>query len=259
MKTDTRTRIIAMIQQSGSMRPIELVQRLGISPQAVHRHLRSLVASGDIESRGRGPLTRYFTAGDPQLAGVRRWCASIAMPVDNPEEFVCETRDVFAARLNRLSPFVKWGLKEDELPLAISAAGEIGNNCFDHNLGSWRDVPGCWFEIQASGRRLWVCIADRGQGVFRTLIRADRTIRDEQEALVAAFEKTLSGRAPERRGNGLKFVRNIILAGEGRGLACRSGSGLLEYGRLGAECRMELARFPAKPGGTVTLVLWSLK
>lgn len=241
------------------MRPIELVKIIGISPQAIHRHLKSLVAAGSIEPRGRGPLTRYHIAGLPDLDGARCWHASIAEPAESPGESVCETRDAFTGRLGRLSAFAGRGFTEDELPLAISVAGEVGNNCFDHNLGNWRDVPGCWFEAQATGGRLWVCIADRGQGVFRSLTRVDPAIPDEQAALVAAFERTLSGRAPENRGNGLKFVRNIVVATERRGLACRSGAGLVSYGRLGPECREELARIPSRAGGTITLILWSLK
>ncbi|MBI4386220.1 MAG: winged helix-turn-helix transcriptional regulator [Elusimicrobia bacterium] len=259
MKTQTRSRIVEIIRERSGARPVELVKKLGISPQAIHRHLRSLVAAGRLEPRGRGPKICYFIAGAPDLNRIRGWHAAVAKPAESPVEFVCETRDVFTARLGRLSSFARAGLKEDELPLAIAVAGEVGNNCFDHNLGSWRDVPGCWFETQATGGRLWICIADRGQGIFRSLTRADPTIPDEQAALVAAFERTISGRAPESRGNGLKFVRNIIVAGARQGLACRSGAGLAEYGRLGPDCRAELARFPSRLTGTITLILWSLK
>jgi len=86
----------------------------------------------------------------------------------------------------------------------------------------------------------------------------DPSIPDEQAALITAFEKTLSGRSPENRGNGLKFVRNIIVADAKRGIACRSGAGLVEYGPLGRDCRIELARYPDPPVGTMTLVLWGL-
>lgn len=258
MKTDTRSRIVSIVRRRAGARPVELVGSLGLSPQAIHRHLKSLVAAGLLERRGRGPKTRYFISGAPLLDGARRWFGAASEPDGSPE-VVCETRDVFTARLGRLGAFAAAGLGRDELPLVVSVAGEVGNNCFDHNLGSWRDVPGCWFEAQATGGRLWLCIADRGQGVFRSLSRADPTIRDEQTALVAAFERVLSGRAPESRGNGLKFVRNIIVGGEERGLACRSGAGLVEYGSLGSECREELARLPPKSGGTITVVLWSLR
>lgn len=258
MKTETRARILKIIGQRGGVRPIELIQELGFSAQAVHRHLRVLLEAGTLERNGRGPKTLYRVAGAPCLDEARRWCSAETEPAIR-EEFVCETRDAFTGRLSRLSPPGGPGLAEAELPLAIAVAGEIGNNCFDHNLGQWRDVPGCWFEVQATGGRFWICIADRGQGVFRSLRRVAPAIPDEQAALAVAFEKTLSGRAPENRGNGLKFVRNVIVAGGNRGLACRSGSGLVDYGRLGPECRRELERFPPQPGGTVTLVLWGLK
>ncbi len=258
MKTQTRSKILQIIQKSGGTRPSELTRELGISPQAIHRHLRYMVEAGQIEHRGRGPKTRYYIAGAPQLDQALHWCATVANPAESPRENLCETRDVFTARLSHLSALTKTGLKEEELPLVISVAGEIGNNCFDHNLGNWRDVPGCWFETQSTAGRLWICIADRGQGVFRSLNRVDPSIPDEQAALITAFEKTLSGRSPENRGNGLKFVRNIIVADAKRGIACRSGAGLVEYGPLGRDCRIELARYPDPPVGTMTLVLWGL-
>jgi len=259
MKTQTKSRIFRIIRKRDGTRPIELVKKLRITAQAIHRHLRSLTTSGKIEARGRGPKTRYYVAGAPCLDKAFRWCASIRKPAENPGEFLCETRDIFTARLGHIGSLTKAGLKEEELPLVISMAGEIGNNCFDHNLGNWRDVPGCWFETQATAGRLWICIGDRGQGVFRSLARVDPSIPDEQAALVTAFEKILSGRFPENRGNGLKFVRNIIVAGEKRGLACRSGAGLVDYGPLGGDCRVELARDPHHPVGTVTLILWGFK
>lgn len=257
MKTETRSNIVRLIREGG-LRPIELVKKLKISPQAIHRHLKSLALGGFLEIRGRGPKTRYFIAGEPDFERARRWHAARGLPTENPRELICETRDVFAARLARLGALAKEGLNAEETALTISVVGEIGNNCFDHNIGSWREVPGCWFETQRSGRRLWICIADRGQGVFRSLSRADSSIQDEQTALFAAFDRKISGRKQENRGNGLKFVRNIMVQGDRRGISCRSGSALVEYGALGLECRENLSHF-SKAGGTITLIVWSLK
>ncbi len=255
MKTGTRAEILRLIKERGSARPIELVQALGITPQAIHRHLKSLVLAGSLETRGRGPNTRYVLAGVPNFDAARRWFAT-GSPSTAATESWCETRDVFAARLPRLRG-IAVGLSPNDAALLISIAGEIGNNAFDHNLGQWQDVPGCWFEAQATGGKVWLCIADRGQGMLASLSRAHPEIRDEQSALVTAFEKRVSGRAPEQRGNGLKFVRNIILQNAGRGIACRSGAALIDYGGLGSKCREELAAPPgAQPGAIVTIV-WS--
>lgn len=204
-------------------------------------------------------MTRYFIAGAVEIDRARQWYSSIGKPAESPSEFICETRDVLSARLARLSSLAGMGLKEDDLPLVISVVGEVGNNSFDHNLGQWRDDPGCWLETQVTGGRLWICIADRGQGVFRSLSRVDPALQDEQTALLAAFERTLSGRAPEQRGNGLKFVKNIIAGSEKRGLACRSGAALVAYGQLGGACQKELSRFSSQSCGTVTLIVWGLE
>ncbi len=258
MKTPTRSRILEIIERLGSRRPAELAQDLRITPQAVHRHLKSLLSDGALESRGRGPLTRYALAGVPQLAGAEDWYRSQSEPAGAPGETACETRDVFAARQARMAELARSGVPEDELALVIAVAGEIGNNCFDHNLGHWRDIPGCWFETQLTGALLWICIADRGQGVFRSLSRAHPGIADERSALVAAFEKKISGRAPESRGNGLKFVRSVVTAGDKRGLACRSGGALAAYGALGSRCARHLSRWTPNAGGTATLLAWRL-
>ena len=259
MKTDTRSKILQIIGRGGGTRPIDLVRSLGISAQAVHRHLKALVSIGSIESRGRGPLTRYFIAGAVEIDRVRQWYSSINRPAESPSQFICQTRDVFSARLGRLGALARRGLREEDLSLVISVVGEIGNNSFDHNLGQWRDDPGCWFEMQVTGGRLWICIADRGQGVLRSLSRVDPALKDEQTALLAAFERNISGRAPEKRGNGLKFVRNIIVGGERRGLACRSGAASVAYGRLGGVCQEALVPFASQSGGTATLIAWGLK
>ncbi|MDE2313778.1 MAG: winged helix-turn-helix domain-containing protein, partial [Elusimicrobia bacterium] len=39
MKTETHTRIVDIIRKKSGSRPIELIKELGLSPQAIHRHL----------------------------------------------------------------------------------------------------------------------------------------------------------------------------------------------------------------------------
>lgn len=54
-------------------------------------------------------------------------------------------------------------------------------------------------------------LADRGLGILATLKKTLPNLSDHSEALKVAFTKTVSGRAPENRGNGLKFVKNVII------------------------------------------------
>ncbi len=173
-------------------------------------------------------------------------------------EFLSESRDVFTGRLSRLKVLLKQGLASEWLPLVISTVGEIGNNTFDHNLGQWRDVPGCWVETQVTGKLLWICVADRGQGIFRSLSRMHPSLSDEKTALHAAFEKIISGRAPEQRGNGLKFVRRNFSETGNRGLACLSGTAFVSYGDLGEKAEKFLKKNFKSVHGTVTVLVWGL-
>lgn len=149
-------------------------------------------------------------------------------------DIISETRDVFQARLDHLRRELL-GLKpnqSDEIALVTLVIGEIGNNCFDHNLGQWRDVAGCWFQWHYEAPSLNVVLGDRGQGILSSLKRVLPTIQNDLEALHLAFEKRISGRSPEKRGNGLKLVRNILNGHSNRCLVCFSGNGKINFGGL---------------------------
>lgn len=252
----TKTKILEIINKNGATRPFDLVRLLKISPQAMHRHLKVLVSEGIIEPRGKPPSTHYMMTDIPDFKPALGWFKS-SKAKKTPS--VCETRDVFSARLSHFIPLQKIGFPKEDLPLVISTTGEIGNNSFDHNMGQWKDLPGCWFEIQTTRNRLWVLIADRGQGIYRSISRVVSDTLDEENAVKMVFDEQISGRAPEKRGNGLKYVKSIILDGQGRGIACYSGKGSAYYGDFGKNCLNVLKSVPDQNFGTITLMVWSLK
>ena len=92
--------------------------------------------------------------------------------------------------------------------LISAITGEIGNNSFDHNLGNWPDILGIYFSYSLTERK--IILADRGLGILFTLKKVKPALKSHKDALKVAFTETISGRAPESRGNGLKFVRNIV-------------------------------------------------
>jgi len=139
------------------------------------------------------------------------WVAN-DLPPKIADEYYCSTRDIFQARLDKMTNFLLAGLKisESDAYIFSAIAGEIGNNSFDHNLGNWPDTIGIFFGYEADGDKLSIVLADRGIGVFQTLKRVKPELKDDSEALVVAFNEKISGRAPEPRGNGLKFVKENI-------------------------------------------------
>jgi hypothetical protein len=191
-----------------------------------------------------------------RLSDCLAWYASEEEPATSPD--VCASRDVFQARLDSaLRELLALGWVDDEAALLIAVLGEIGNNSFDHNLGQWRDVPGCWFGREPSSDPSLFWVADRGVGLLATLKRADPALDTPEQAMDAAFLRVLSGRAPERRGNGLKFVRSVVNDDDRRALVCQSEGARTQMGGLVSSLSVvgaALASIGAP--GVISVVAW---
>lgn len=123
------------------------------------------------------------------------------------EDVYCQTRDVFQVRLQIFTQHLERNMGTDAY-LISAVCGEIGNNSFDHNLGNWPDIPGVYFAHDGSKKT--VVLADRGQGILKTIQNVLPEVPDDKKALEVAFTKIISGRSPEQRGNGLKFVTRVL-------------------------------------------------
>lgn len=156
---------------------------------------------------------RYYRKSDinlfinDQVATAKKWASSIAAYEPSQEHF-CKTRDIFQARLEHFQAELSKMIDPNKSSLISAIGGEIGNNSFDHNLGNWPDILGIYFVYSLSEKR--IILADRGLGILFTLKKIRPNLVSHREALNIAFTETISGRAPESRGNGLKFVKNVV-------------------------------------------------
>lgn len=178
--------------------------------------LRRWDKSHRLQSIRSGPRGhRYYKQSDIDLylqnvgSVAEQWASASVGYVPQPDVY-CQTRDVFQARLEKLQSVLKGKMSMSAISLLSAVAGEIGNNSFDHNLGNWPDIPGIFFSCDMRIRT--IILADRGLGILATLKRVKPQLSNASEALNVAFTETLSGRRPEARGNGLKFVRSVIVA-----------------------------------------------
>ncbi len=130
---------------------------------------------------------------------------------DIDKDYYCETRDIFQAHLDKmLNDLLNSDLVDDDVYMISAIVGEIGNNSFDHNIGSWIGQMGIFFAYTVDGKNLEIVLADVGQGIFNTLKKVKPSIENDTDALYTAFNEKISGRAPESRGNGLKFVKEGV-------------------------------------------------
>lgn len=168
-----------------------------------------------------------------------------------PSDYYCQTSSIFQGKLasfeNALRRVPDLG---DRFSLITAIIGEIGDNAFAHNLGKWLDVPGILFIHEPNRRK--VVIADRGIGVLATLRRVKPSLQDDREALVVAFTERLSGRTPENRGNGLKFVRQVIKQEKTFGLRFQSGTDVLSLHGGSEDINVDRALIPIR--GTLAVL-----
>ena len=140
------------------------------------------------------------------------------------KECFSDTRDVFSARLQSyVLEFNKY--------LEAAVIGEIGNNTFDHNFIFEDSFPRgvyCNFLYQQK----YTVLADFGKGVKGSLLSVLPSINNDLEAVETAFTKRISGRSPEQRGNGLKFVSETIKQ-NGWHLFFQSGNGSCSIDKSG--------------------------
>ncbi len=155
------------------------------------------------------------------------WASTLKAPDNSAANHYSESRDILRARIDSLTiRLLRNGVAEDRVRLLDAVLSEIGSNSFDHNIGQWRDASGVLFDsIETEGGLLCV-LADRGQGILTTLGRVRPELTSDVEALRIAFTERISGRAPEQRGNGLKFVRAVLLQD---GIDLWYGSGKAAY------------------------------
>lgn len=174
--------------------------------------LRRWDHSGKLKAnRTRGEQRRYTVESIQDFLtnnlfwGAKRWAQKSKSEPDGI--FYCPTRPTFETR----NAFMEKRLADnigDVYSLISSSIGEIGNNSFDHNLGRWPDVMGVYFGYNIEKRR--IVLADKGLGILKTLQRVVPGLSDHKKALHTAFTEIITGRAPENRGNGLKYIiRNV--------------------------------------------------
>lgn len=162
--------------------------------------------------RKEGGTHRYYRERDLEIfaSDLMRFASEwIQDGVEFPGTFYCTTSSIFNARLTKMEYALMQKPGFEKLySLIVLIAGEIGDNSFAHNLGKWPDTAGIFFGYDLEKRI--IVLADRGLGVLETLRRVRPGLASHTEAVEVAFTEFISGRSPEKRGNGLKIVREIV-------------------------------------------------
>lgn len=213
MKNNTQEKILTYIKQGGKTANT-VITKFNLNATGVFRHLKKLQELGLIYKVGKPPKVTYYTHTNNMITissltkNISNWSVSNDVNI-LPPEILCSTRDIFQARTDRLLKDLVKTRGEQVAYLLLAIIGEIGFNSYDHNLGNWRDSMGVAFGVDFEAHE--AILADRGQGIRATISRVRPQISSDKEALTVAFTEMISGRYPEQRGNGLKYVKKVIM------------------------------------------------
>jgi hypothetical protein len=154
--------------------------------------------------------------------------------------FYCPDSYIFQGRIHKLEKELKGaGFDINLIFLVLAVVGEIGNNSFDHNIGKWSQVVGIFFAYDLEKREIF--LIDKGQGIFSSLKKVIPNLPNDFVALEKAFTEVISGRSPESRGNGLKFVKNVVID-SGVSLYFQSGEAYLMLDDNNKKIRIKKAK-----------------
>lgn len=188
-KTDsTQAAIRRFIEDNGSATGPELAEYLGITRQAVHLHLRRLIAAREIYKTGSTRAARYFP--DSAATKVQRIKREFTLAGLN-EATVYEN---LAVTLN-LSQ-----LPENVESIVHYAFTELLNNAIDHSMSDQ-----CTVETRLDAKTVQFSIRDTGIGAFHS-IAEKLNFEDEHIAMVELIKGKTTTLPDAHSGEGLFFV-----------------------------------------------------
>jgi anti-sigma regulatory factor (Ser/Thr protein kinase) len=185
---DPKLVIAALLAQKSAVTSADLVAATGLTRQAVHRHVREMIAAGQMFAEGAGRGARYITRRT--TARVRRARAGLdeAALYEELEDQLEELRALPRATARVLH----------------YAFTEIVNNAIDHSRAKWVEIA-----IDVGSETIVVEVTDDGVGAFAH-VRKAMGLASDLEA-IGELSKGKTTTDPERHsGQGLFFSSKAV-------------------------------------------------
>ena len=184
-----KEKISEYIAARGSATNSELAAFLGISRQAVHVHLRTLISAGKLLKTGSTKSSRYHIATSSKVLGTFARTLDLAAL----DESVIYTRVATVLNLRRL-------LRPNVESIAHYAFTEILNNAIDHS-----EAPKCSVRVILDSEKLRFEIRESGIGIFHS-ISQKLHLEDEHAALVEMLKGKTTTMPEAHSGEGIFFT-----------------------------------------------------
>jgi len=196
----TRDLILRMIERRGRVAASDLIEKLGISRQAINRHLNNLIRDGEIIRWGRSKITTVYLLNDPKIikkfVGIEHKFKKRFKRDALSEESALEEIRTSVSSLNSLSQS-----DGDALHYAFT---EMLNNAIDHSGSRFVDV-----DLRMNETRIVVEIRDWGIGAFEN-IRSKKSLDNEMDAIQDLLKGKQTTAPKYHSGEGIFFTSKLV-------------------------------------------------
>lgn len=165
-----------------------VMEKFGISRQAVNKHMRNLIDQGALIGRGSTRGRTYH------LAPLEKWSGEYAFSDDLAEDRIW--REDIAPRLA--------GLPDNVLEIWQYGATEMLNNAIDHSRGSTLIVA-----LEKTAMTAELMVLDDGVGIFRKIQNA-LNLADERHAVLELAKGKLTTDPEHHTGEGIFFTSRMF-------------------------------------------------
>lgn len=174
----------------------EIANHLGISRQAVNKHLKRLIQSGDIQKEGNTKSTTYFPSNAKLKKTNLKTFKKIYKIANLEEDIVFLDIDIY---LN-----LKKNLRQNVFEIIHYVFTEMLNNAIDHS-GS----ENCLIEVKIDTYKIEILIRDYGIGIFHS-IYTKFGLNDEYEAVGELLKGKTTTMSKRHSGEGIFFTSKVL-------------------------------------------------
>lgn len=192
MATSSRERILAFLMKRRTATGPQIAEHLGISRQAVNKHLRTLIAEGTVTKSGSTRSAAYAHSRSGRPAAEPETVSR-----EYPLEALAEDR-VLSSLEDRLQLSRK--LAPAALAIARYSFTKILNNAIDHSRS-----PRCAVRMEVDSYDFRFRVRDFGIGIFES-IRTKFNLADEEVALERLLKGETTTMAERHSGEGIFFI-----------------------------------------------------
>jgi DNA-binding transcriptional ArsR family regulator/anti-sigma regulatory factor (Ser/Thr protein kinase) len=186
-KDEIRRLILAKLEAHPEDIAKVAAEHFGITRQAVHRHLNSLLKDGLIEATGRTRRKRY----------------TLKCEIAKELLSLKENRDEDRVWRKLVEPHLT-GLRENVLRICQYGFTQIFNNAIEHSEGSQALVI-----IGRSASRVDMLVADNGVGIFEK-IKSTFDLEDHRHAILELVKGKLTTDESRHTGEGIFFASRMF-------------------------------------------------